>query len=518
MKIIKKMILKNFKKFRSLEVCFDKRMNVFIGDNETGKSTILSALDFVLSGSKSKVEKIGVESLFNVDVIKEFLGGDRKIENLPEIIIDVYLSEQNNPDLNGKNNISQEVSDGLRLHCLPLTDFHPQIRSALSSGDDNFPFEYYAIKFLTFSAEPYGGFRKYLKHLMIDSSQVNNEYATREYVRDIYALTAKNEEKYKLKNEYRQSRRDFVAKSLEALNSRLDKQKLGLRYGDRHGVEADLIITENEIPIESMGKGRQSFIKTEFALNKKNESEIDVILLEEPENHLSYINMKKLINRISITDKQLFVATHSSLIVSRLGLNFVQVMPESGNPVRLQSLTKDTYEFFIKVPDSNILEFLLAPKLILVEGSAEYILMGAMYKRITGSEIDDSGVHVISVNGLSFKRYLEIGKLLGKKIAVIRDNDGNYDENCVQNYADYSSNSIKIFSDTDNNKMTFEICFYQSNSSLCDEVFKSGRRKLTVQSHMLSNKADAALEILLKKGNEIQTPVYIKEAIEWIKN
>jgi hypothetical protein len=57
----------------------------------------------------------------------------------------------------------------------------------------------------------------------------------------------------------------------------------------------------------------------------------------------------------------------------------------------------------------------------------------------------------------------------------------------------------------------------EDNKSLCDSLFTTERRKLPIQEYMLKNKADVAFEILDKKANEIAVPLYIKGAIEWIK-
>lgn len=62
-------------------------------------------------------------------------------------------------------------------------------------------------------------------------------------------------------------------------------------------VETDIILTEDYIPVDSKGKGRQCFIKTEFALLNR-EHALDALLLEEPENHLSHVHMRKLIERV----------------------------------------------------------------------------------------------------------------------------------------------------------------------------------------------------------------------------
>jgi predicted ATP-dependent endonuclease of OLD family len=44
-------MLRNFRKFYSLQLNFLRGKNVLIGDNESGKSPVLLALDVALSGS-----------------------------------------------------------------------------------------------------------------------------------------------------------------------------------------------------------------------------------------------------------------------------------------------------------------------------------------------------------------------------------------------------------------------------------------------------------------------------------
>jgi putative ATP-dependent endonuclease of OLD family len=72
MPTIRKLMLQNFKQFRQLGLDFDQRHNVLIGDNETGKSSVLLALDLALSGSRNRVENLGFEALFCKPVIEAF--------------------------------------------------------------------------------------------------------------------------------------------------------------------------------------------------------------------------------------------------------------------------------------------------------------------------------------------------------------------------------------------------------------------------------------------------------------
>lgn len=513
------MKLHNFKRFRDCFIGLQPERNLLIGDNESGKSSILQAIDLVLSGSRSRVESIALENLMNIDAISSFLSSDRKYERLPEMFIEVYLNEQNNPDLNGRNNSNKTPCDGLSLVCSPMDEYSADIVAALANPDASFPFEYYSIKFRTFSGEPYGGYGRYLRHLLLDSSQINNEYATREYVKSVYRANSDDGERNKHQNEYRRHKSKFTNVILADVNDRLDTYKFSVSNGSKLSLEAGLTITENEVSIENKGKGRQCFIKTEFALKKgQSKSPLDVLLLEEPENHLSHTNMKRLVSTIAQSEnQQMIVTTHSSLICARLDLRNATLLNSSAEKAaNLKDISKETADFFMKAPDNNALELVLSKRVMLVEGDAEYILMQALFRRESGKDLDATDVHVISVGGTSFKRYMELAKILGIRLAVIRDNDGDHKKNCIDNYSEYVSENMKVFSETDNNLSTFEISIYHSNTALCNEAFTGGGIKLSPQEHMLHNKTKVALHLLEVASDRLVTPGYIKDAIQWI--
>jgi predicted ATP-dependent endonuclease of OLD family len=522
MRVIKKVKLHNFKRFQDIEIPFDEQLNILIGDNESGKSSVLLALDLVIGGSRSKVETLGLQSLFNTDAVATFLAGKRTIENLPTLFVEVYLNEQNDFDLNGKNHSddSRRACDGLRLSCEPVHDLSKEILEILGQEKANFPFEYYTVKFQTFADQPYTGYRKFLRHLMLDSSQINNEYATQSYIKAVYGANVEDSEKFKNQNEYRRHKSEFTDSVLKSVNSNLDDYSFSIRTSSKSNLETDLTIMEDTIPIENKGKGRQCFIKTEFALQKgKSGQDLDALLLEEPENHLSHVNMKKLIQQIAkATTKQLFIATHNNLISTRLDLRkSIMFNSNSCTSTLLSDLPADTAKFFMKAPDNNILEFILSRKVLLVEGDAEYILLEAFNRNATGESLESSEFHVISVGGTSFKRYLDLAKLLGIKTAVIRDNDEDPQRYCIENYKDYKLKNVEIFYDDDPKEHTFEICLYNQNKDICDALFSEGRKTLSVLDYMLGNKTEVAFQLLDKKADELVAPGYIKKAIEWIR-
>jgi AAA15 family ATPase/GTPase len=518
MQYIKKLKLLNFKRFKEFEVGFDSTINIIIGDNEAGKSSILQAIELLSSGSRNKVETAGIESLLNKASLAEFLASDKSFEKLPEIHVEAYLSDETNPDLVGKHNSENINASGLHMICKPREDLISEINQVLAE-DNNFPFEFYAVKFITFNGEAYSGYRRLLKCLTIDSTQINSEYANKEYIKTVYCSTVDHATRVGLRNEYRQQKIQFKEKNLKPINAKLGDYELAVRSGSKFNLETDITLMQDDIPIDARGKGQQCFIKTEFALARNAEKQaIDTLLLEEPENHLSHTNMKRLIAKISDSHKnQIIIATHNSLISTRLDLrNSILLNSTSDKPLTLAELPTSTAKFFMKAPDNNILEFVLSRKVMLVEGDAEYMLIDALYSKVTGKTMEEDNVHVISVGGTSFKRYMELAKTLGIRTAVIRDNDGDYQAKCVDNYVYHISENIKVFFDTDNGRYTFEVCLYQDNKKTCDALFSGGNIKKAPLEFMLDNKAECSFRLVDKQAGKMDVPEYIKQAIVWI--
>ena len=57
----------------------------------------------------------------------------------------------------------------------------------------------------------------------------------------------------------------------------------------------------------------------------------------------------------------------------------------------------------------------------------------------------NDGVHIIAIGGTSFRRYLELARLLENRVAALRDNDGNYQQSCDERYADSDLFPFRVF-------------------------------------------------------------------------
>lgn len=183
--LINKIRLLNFKRFRDYTIIPNERMNILVGDNEVGKSSVLEAIDIVASGNVRRVEAIGVDQLLNTDAVKGFLSGQRVFENLPRICVDLYLTGDFDYTMNGKYNIENITCDGIRLVCEANPDYINEISESLQQPD-YFPYDYYTIRFTTFANVGYTGYKKKLRSVLIDSSHLNSEYATTDFVKRMY--------------------------------------------------------------------------------------------------------------------------------------------------------------------------------------------------------------------------------------------------------------------------------------------------------------------------------------------
>lgn len=517
MKIIERVKLHNFRKFADITIQLSSPLCVLVGENEAGKSSILQAINLVLTANRAQAEAIGVERLLNISTVQTYMASARAFENLPETYVELYFNDHQNIHIEGRNNSENVTSHGLRMVCAPNQDLGAEIRTILGQQDAVFPYDYYDISFYTFQGDHYTGNRRYIRSLMIDTSSVSAEYATRDYIARMYEASARPAERSAHLHSYRRLKDGYKANVLNDINQRLEEYDFALRTDAKSNLLNDLTLTKDNVGIESKGKGLQCFIKTAFALKRVENPnrEIDTILLEEPENHLSHTNMQRLVSEISrATEKQLIIATHSNMLTARLDLRNA-VMIQNASVARLADVSDGTAKFFIKAPNHGILDFVLSTKALLVEGDAEHILMEKLFETVTRRKPSDEKVHIISVGGLTFKRYMEVAAKLGKKVAVVRDNDGNHQRNCVDLYVDYVNEHIRVFGDADPGINTFEVAMYRQNAAICDAVFADARGNATTQEYMLKNKTEAAYALALDQRNPT-VPGYIQDAIQWL--
>lgn len=525
MNYIKSLHIEGFRKFSSLDVEFNEHMNILVGENEAGKSTILDALKTVLNQQYRNTDKAVLRDLFNAQMVESFYTNP-SVKTLPRIYIEVELvldpkkksSSYFYGEAYGKRK-QQDEKFGIRFEC----KFDEELGSGMEQSiiDGKIPYEYYSLTWTTFANRPYQMIKRPLNFISIDTTNSSTTPSFNYYNRTLFSSRYDEATRAKAKNEFRSKLEDaLAATNLPPIS---DNRKFGID-GKKVVLETILSVYEDSIALENRGSGMESLIKTQIALDKANG--LDVILMEEPENHLSFVTLRKMLQEISVQQEnsQIIVATHNNMIASRLNLN--NVLWITDNSVKsLAGVKNDVAEFFVRADDNAFLQLLLSKKVFLVEGATEFLLIPIFYKQQTGHTIEEDGISVISCNGISYMRYIEIAKATDKRIAVITDNDKKKDRITKAGTFNKSNKLQHIFLGKTEDEWTWEACLYKENKEVLDNMITvqpgaeykfHGEDYGFVLGKMLNNKVDVAYQ-MLTSGVTFAIPQYIKDAIEWLK-
>ena len=561
--LIEKITIKNFKCFNNqFTLKLNKGLNILVGDNETGKSTILEAIHLALSGLLSgRYLKLELSQyLFNNDIRNDYLaslktlGEDEKIPLPPEIIIEIFITDIEDDSLRalfeGNGNSTKQKACGFQFR-IALNEAHQAYYEELvKCGDvESIPIEYYDFSWSSFARdEKISPTTIPIKSALIDSSSNRYKNGSDVYISRILKEHLEDSEKIKVEQAYRKMRdafmQDSAIKEVNALiKGAIDisdkKVELSVDLSSKNAWETTLTTYLDDVPFHHVGKGEQCIIKTKLALSHKKSKTANLILLEEPENHLSHTKLSQLISDISgrNTEKQIIISTHNSFVANKLGLGsliLLNVDPETNHrkETRFHDLDTDTKQYFSKLAGYDTLRLILCKKAILAEGDSDELVIQKAFQKSHEQKLPiQAGVDVISV-GTAFLRFLEIAKKINKPVAVVTDNDGDV-ENLKDKYKDYlgtnKKDSIKICFDETEDSGDLKIGKNEkpfNYNTLEPKLLKvNGLEKLNgilgttyknedeLHKYMKANKTECALKIFDTK-EELSFPQYILDAIE----
>lgn len=397
------------------------------------------------------------------------------------------------------------------------------------------PIEFYKIKWSSFARDSISIKSIPLKSVLIDSSSSRYQNGSDIYIAKIIKDNLTTQEIASLSQAYRRLKENFMNDSaIQALNKDIRGNsdisskniQISVDLSIKNSWETSLMTYFDKIPFTQIGMGEQCLVKTKLALAHKKTKESNLILIEEPENHLSHTKLNQFINEIrsKCEGKQIIISTHSNFVANKLGLKNIFLL-HNQKTIPLTELPKETYEYFEKLPGFDTLRIMLSKKAILVEGPSDELIIQRAYMDKHGGILPiENGIDVISVSGLAFKRFLDIAKIIEKPIAVVTDNDGNYEKNIKEKYKDYlDTKFIFISADARNELKTLEYQIVDANKDNIDflcEILKLNYSKynsvdsLSVKMTKKENKTDYALKIF-NSSNSINYPNYINNVIEW---
>jgi len=337
------------------------------------------------------------------------------------------------------------------------------------------PVEFYKVEWMDFAWNTIKPMTKQFRALYIDPTRIHPTFGKNQYISNVLNTALKKDEEYRLSLNYREALQSFndtdevkiVNQDLDSENNITDKKlTIAANTMPIGALQNGLQLKVDTVPFHIIGKGEQSKVQIKLALYNKSK-DIDLVMMEEPENHLSHIELSKLIQDIEEQrgNKQLFITTHSSYVLNKLSIDKICLLQSSYK--RLHLLDKGVVKTLKRLPGFDTLRVALSKKVILVEGPSDELVLKKIYQRENNNRLPEyDGIDIIVVRGVGFETFIEIGKEIGTVIHVLRDNDGDYVSNVAEQQKIYAAHpNIKLFSATDKADFSLEPALISANSA-----------------------------------------------------
>lgn len=536
--MIERILIENYRRFDRLEILPAPGMNVLVGDNEVGKSTILEAIALALTG-RINGRWAGDEKnpfWFHKPTVDNFFakyGTDNQVD-APTIQIEIYLSvEDADPDIHRLRGVINSATEagtktdcpGVRLRVRPSDEYKAEFAEYMKDPPTGvLPTEYYECVWTDFDGRVLSRRPKALGSAFIDSKTLRSSTGIDYHTRQILDSFMDEKERVQVAVEHRKNRHSLtigvlaeVSKKVQNEGAELDSEPLSLAMDQsaRAAWESDVVPQVADIPFGMSGQGRQASVKVALAMHRN--ADLCCVLIEEPETHQSHTSLRILLERIqglAGEEQQVFVSTHSSFVLNRLGLDRLHLLGPSG-ATRLTHLSPDTVRYFQHLSGYDTLRIVLGRRLVLVEGPSDEMVFERCFRdRNQGKSTGELGIDVVSMSGITFKRALELCALLDREAVALQDNDGADVADILGDpeLARYLSDVRKMCIGDKAHGRTLEPQLIDANGAARMKEVLQLRVHDDPTTWMPNHKTESALRILLSTES-IAFPAYIEEAV-----
>lgn len=534
---ITRVYIDGFKRLTEFDLQLNENLNVIVGDNETGKTSVLEAINLVLTRQYDgrTVDYALDPYLFNSARVRAYFAALRsdQFSSPPSILIEAYFNDDlDDPvlgTLKGGHNHLHEDCPGLQLVIEPNNDYTDELKDYVcdKANPEVVPVEYYGVHWRSFKGDAIKARNVPLKAKLIDTSVPRAYRGPNKYVAQIVSDDLTDEQRNMLSLAYKKLRHDFAkGEGVKTINELLEQKNRGgasrkltvqMDLSSRSSWESAITPHLDDLPFDCVGKGEQCRVQMRVAI--AGAAKARVLLIEEPENHLSHSNMSKLMAEIAEQCKnthQVIVCTHSAFVLNKLGIDKLKLISKAGKVISLTGLDAETTRYFMRLPGYDTLRLILSEQSILVEGPSDELIVQRAYKDGHGVLPLDKGVDVISV-GTAFKRFLQVAALLKLKVCAVIDNDGDV-KKLEERYGDYINDThqtVTICYDEDGSCPTLEPELLKANSlsQLNTILGKKFESEDELKEYMKNHKTECALRFFEATENWT-VPGYISRAIE----
>jgi putative ATP-dependent endonuclease of OLD family len=424
---------KNFRQFSDFFVEFNKGLNLLVGENSSGKSSVIDAIRLVLDTTsaewvsfKERDFRIGQNELSiqlkfadlspqESAVFLEYLTHEENESGQRRSVLYVNLKAGMGSNIsNRKQFIKTELRSGKNIdgpiierevrnyltttYLKPLRDAEAELSSGRSSR----------LSQILGSSESLAGKNDVVERLVELLVVANNGVKADPAIDEVQSSLSTLIDSLTFKA-------DTFIPSLNILGS---KPFVEMTDAEKT-IALKAILERLSLQLgesgETQGLGYNSllFMATELMLLKQD-NDFSILLIEEPEAHLHPQLQMKFIKylREKQSNLQCILSTHSPNLASKAPLESIILMQKgSAFPLRpgYTELAPEDYTFLEKFLDSTKSNMFFARSVLIVEGVAEAVLLPKIAELIN-RPLEDYSVSLVNVNGLSRKRYKKIYK------------------------------------------------------------------------------------------------------------
>ena len=284
---ITKVKIINFKSFKNFEFEPYNGMNILVGNNNEGKSTIFEAIHLALTGfyRGKYIRNSFTQDIFNEDIINDYIL-NININNttpLPQLSIEIFFDDA--PELLGTNNSDKEDKAAINFTIEFDSNFDKEYETFVKKRNiTTLPIEYYKISWHCSANEDNEMTTRSIpvKSVLIDTSDSNLRNSSDTCISKIIKEKLEEEEIIDISQTYRKVRDEFInSPTIIDINQRLSTEdhlmgntiQMDVEMLNKNEWEKSIITKINSTPFENVGKGEQSTLKIEMSLTNKKKQE-----------------------------------------------------------------------------------------------------------------------------------------------------------------------------------------------------------------------------------------------------
>ena len=524
------------KNYRGLDIDIDtiEKVSILIGQNDSGKTNICSAILKVLDYNKRRIPFIASDSTnSNKESIEiEIKLSADDLTNEQSAIVGNYIHN----DTEGKKYIIAKLISTYNEETLEYED-------TLIYGDPDLDYE----------------------EVKINTQTQLDKILSIVYITPVYDIDNSKKDFFRYKETENKDNGIFfsenILKEINKLSDTIQDEKIihdiqcelnengefkdlleNLKFKIIPNVKEENIYKslsvatydENDIEFNNIGDGKNKVFSMILKSKTYNNDKQKIYIIEEPENHLYVLLQKIYISALlKMNPSQLIITTHSPYTIDFEKVNqIIKITCErsTGNRTinRFDNINNEDFKKFGYLINVEVAEMLYYDNVLLIEGDSEKYFYSLLMSIDTDflKRINERRFGIYAVNGIAFKTIKELLEKLGIKVFIKTDNDifkvphvGEYRyaglERCVEYLSTEAQNELKQLLNVE--KLEFRFKNKEEKIQAIEDKIEDIRKLLMKNNILFSEHNDGFEKDLIDYLNLNPKNTILEEAISFLK-